>query len=62
MVSLRMPSVDADELGVRLFNERRIEVLAQGWRDEPTLRISFQGYNDENDLDVLVEALNDMLY
>jgi isopenicillin-N epimerase len=62
MVSLRMPSVDADELGVRLFNERRIEVRAQGWRDTPTLRISFQGYNDENDLDLLVEALSDLLY
>ena len=44
------------------FRERRIEVLAQTWRGEPTLRVSFQGYNDENDLDALVEALSDLLY
>jgi len=62
MVSLRLPPVDADELGRRLFHERRIEVIARDWRDEPTLRISFQGYNDENDLDLLVEALSDLLY
>jgi Selenocysteine lyase len=37
-------------------------VIARDWRDEPTLRISFQGYNDENDLDLLVEALSDLLY
>ena len=41
--------------------EHRIEVLAQSWRGEPTLRVSFQGYNDENDLDALVEALADLL-
>ena len=36
-------------------------MLAQSWRDAPTLRISFQGYNDENDLDALVDALADLL-
>jgi isopenicillin-N epimerase len=61
MVSVRLPPVDAEELSVRLFRERRIEVLAQSLRGEPTLRVSFQGYNDENDLDVLVEALRDLL-
>jgi isopenicillin-N epimerase len=61
MVSLRLPPVDAHELGLRLIRERRIEVLAKSWRDEPTLRISFQGYNDENDLDALVDALADLL-
>jgi isopenicillin-N epimerase len=62
MVSLTLPPVDAEELGRRLFHERRIEVIAQDWRNQPTLRISFQGYNDENDLDLLVEALSDLLY
>jgi isopenicillin-N epimerase len=61
MVSLRLPPVDADELAVKLFRERRIEVLAQPWRDEPTLRISFQAYNDENDLDALLAALRELL-
>jgi len=61
MVSLRLPPVDAELLGARLFHERRIEVLAKSWRDAPMLRISFQGYNDENDLDALVDALADLL-
>lgn len=61
MVSLRLPPVDAEELGRRLFHERRIEVIARDWRDQPTLRISFQGYNDENDLDALVDALAHLL-
>jgi isopenicillin-N epimerase len=60
MVSVRLPPVDAEELGLRLFRERRIEVLAQSWRGEPTLRVSFQGYNDEDDLEALLAALGDM--
>jgi len=61
MVALRLPPCNAEELTLRLYREREIEVLAQDWRGTPTLRISFQGYNDENDLDVLVEALHDLL-
>jgi isopenicillin-N epimerase len=57
MVSVRLPPCDADELGVRLAREGRIEVAATAWRDEPTLRVSFQGYNDESDLEALLEAL-----
>jgi isopenicillin-N epimerase len=61
MVALRLPPCDAEELGLRLYREHRIEVLAQTWRDEPTLRVSFQGYNDENDLDALLAALPQLL-
>jgi selenocysteine lyase/cysteine desulfurase len=57
MVSVRLPPCDADELGVRLAREQRIEVAAWAWRDEPTLRVSFQGYNDESDLEALLAAL-----
>ena len=31
--------------------------MAQTWRGEPTLRVSFQGYNEEGDLDALLRAL-----
>ena len=57
MVALRLPACDAEELALRLLGEQRIDVTAQTWRDDPTLRISFQGYNDEEDLDALLEAL-----
>ena len=61
MVAVRLPPCDAEALGLRLYRERRIEVLAQSWRGEPTLRVSFQAYNDENDLDALLSALRDLL-
>jgi len=58
MVSVRLPPCDADALGLELAREDRIEVVAQTWQGEPTLRVSFQGYNEENDLDKLLRALS----
>jgi len=57
MVAVHLPPCDAEQLGLRLYREHRIEVLAQDWRGRPTLRVSFQGYNDESDLDALLSAL-----
>jgi isopenicillin-N epimerase len=57
MCTVRLPRVDAAEVGRRLFEEHRIEILAKEWRGEPTLRVCFQGYNDEADLEALKEAL-----
>jgi isopenicillin-N epimerase len=61
MATVRLPPCNAEELCLRLYHERRIEVLAQTWRGEPTLRVSFQGYNDEDDLDALLKALPELL-
>jgi isopenicillin-N epimerase len=61
MVSVRLPPCDAEELCLRLAHERRIEVAAQTWRGEPTLRVSFQGYNGDADLEALLEALPGMI-
>ena len=61
MVAFRLPPCDAEALGRRLLHEHRIEVPAQEWRGEPTLRVSFQGYNDESDLRVLVDALSQLV-
>jgi len=57
MNALRMPPCDAERVTLRLAHDHRVEVLAQTWRGQPTLRVSFQGYNDERDLDALVTAL-----
>jgi isopenicillin-N epimerase len=57
MVAVRLPPCDAEALGRRLFDEHRVEVLAQEWNGWPVLRVSFQGYNDESDLEALVAAL-----
>jgi isopenicillin-N epimerase len=61
MATVRLPPCDAEELCLRLYRERRIEVLAQPWRGEPILRVSFQAYNDEDDLDALLAALRELL-
>jgi isopenicillin-N epimerase len=60
MVAVHLPPCDAEALGVRLYREHRIEVLAQDWRGRPTLRVSFQGYNDESDLEALLSALRQL--
>jgi isopenicillin-N epimerase len=61
MAAVRLPPCDAEELCLRLFRERRIDVFAKTWRGQPVLRVSFQGYNDENDLDALLSALPELL-
>jgi len=61
MVAVRLPPCEPDELGARLYGGRRIEVLCQAWRGEPSLRVSFQGYNDESDLEALLDALPELL-
>jgi isopenicillin-N epimerase len=61
MIAFRMPPCDPEHVTLRLAHEHRIEVLAQAWRGQPTLRVSFQGYNDERDLDALLTALPQVL-
>ena len=57
MATVRLPPCNPFELGARLAHEHRVEVLAQEWRRQPVLRVSFQGYNDEEDLAALSVAL-----
>ena len=57
MVAVRLPPCDAEAVGRRLYDEDKVEVVAQEWRGEPSLRVSFQGYNDESDLEALLQAL-----
>ncbi len=61
MAAVHLPPCDAEALTVRLYRERRIEILAQTWRGRPILRVSFQAYNDDNDLDALLAALPTLL-
>lgn len=58
MVAVRLPpAVDPEQISTYLYDQHRIEVLAQTWHDQPLLRVSFQAYNQESDLDALLEAL-----
>ena len=57
MASVELPMGDAGEVRRRLWQEHRIEVVAEEWNDRPLLRISVQIYNTRDDLQALVEAL-----
>ncbi|MDX6511418.1 MAG: isopenicillin-N epimerase [Gaiellaceae bacterium] len=61
MVSVPLPPCDAAELKRRLYDEHRIEIPVFVRDGVPILRASFQGYNDYRDLDVLLEALGQLL-
>jgi isopenicillin-N epimerase len=63
MFSARLPSgVDVEMLKARLFEEFRVEAPLVQWQGEKFIRVSIQGYNDEKDVDVLLDALDTLLY
>jgi len=55
------PSIDLPSLKVRLYGEYRIEIPPTRWKDQQFLRISIQGYNDQSDIDILIEALHNLI-
>ena len=57
MASIELPTGDAARVRRRLWEEHRIEVVAEEWNDRQLLRISVQIYNTREDLQTLVEAL-----
>jgi len=62
MVAIRLPGItDPEALKDQLYDEFRIEVLAQTWNKQPFMRISFQAYNLEADLEILLDALRQVL-
>jgi isopenicillin-N epimerase len=57
MASVELPPCDAAALRRQLWEEHRIEVVAEAWNGRPLLRVSVQAYNTREDLQKLVEAL-----
>ena len=57
MASVELPPCDADEVRRRLWQQHRIEVVAEEWSGRPLLRVSVQVYNTRDDLQTLVDAL-----
>jgi isopenicillin-N epimerase len=58
MMSMRLPDGAPEDLEQRLYDDYRIEIPVS---DDGTIRVSYQGYNDESDLDVLADALSELL-
>jgi isopenicillin-N epimerase len=61
MASVELPRCDAAEVRRRLWQEHRIEVVAEEWNGRPLLRVSVQVYNTRDDLQTLAEALTEVL-
>jgi isopenicillin-N epimerase len=59
MASVELPPCDAAEVRRRLWDEHRIEVVAEQWNGRPLLRISVQAYNTRDDLQTLEHALGE---
>ena len=57
MASVELPQCDANEVRRRLWEENRIEVMAELWNGRPLLRVSVQAYNTREDLQQLETAL-----
>jgi isopenicillin-N epimerase len=57
MASVELAPGDPAELRRRLWDEHRIEVVAEPWNGRPLLRVSAQIYNTRDDLQKLLDAL-----
>jgi isopenicillin-N epimerase len=62
MGTIPLPKVrDLAELKTRLYSQYRIEIPCIEWNDQHYIRLSVQGYNSEHEIDLLVNALTDLL-
>ena len=61
MVAMPLPDCDTDALKLALYDKYRIEIPVFRWQDTCIIRLSVQGYNSRPQMDLLIEALTDLL-
>lgn len=61
MVAMPIPETDTAELAKQLMDRYAIEIPVFKWRDTCIVRLSVQGYNSTPQMDLLIEALADLL-
>ena len=61
MVALPLPPCNPDELQEALLDKYRIEIPVFEWRGRHIARLSCQGYNTRAQMDLLIDALTDLL-
>lgn len=61
MVAMPIPECDVDWLKVALIEKHNIEIPVFRWQDKCIARVSVQGYNSRPQMDLLIEALTDLL-
>lgn len=61
MVAMPIPECDTDQLKIDLIDKYNIEIPVFKWQDRCIARVSVQGYNSKPQMDLLIEALTDLL-
>lgn len=61
MVAMPIPDTDTLELAKALMARYSIEIPVFKWQDHSIVRVSVQGYNSPGQMDILIEALTDLL-
>ncbi|WP_375450062.1 aminotransferase class V-fold PLP-dependent enzyme [uncultured Devosia sp.] len=61
MVAMPIPDCDVDWLKIALIEQYSIEIPVFRWQDRCIVRVSVQGYNSKGQMDVLIDALSNLL-
>lgn len=61
MVAMPIPDTDTLELSKALMARYSIEIPVFKWQDHSIVRVSVQGYNSKAQMDILIEALTELL-
>ncbi len=61
MVAMPLPDCDVDAIKLALYDQYRIEIPVFRWRDTCIVRVSVQGYNSKPQMDLLLDALTELL-
>jgi isopenicillin-N epimerase len=61
MVAMPIPECDPLEVQKQLMDQYRIEIPVFKWQDRHIARVSVQGYNSRPQMDLLIEALANLL-
>jgi len=61
MVAMPIPACDPTALHDLLINRYKIEIPVFEWRGRHIVRLSCQGYNTRREMDLLIEALSELL-
>ncbi len=61
MVAMPVPDCDTQGLGRALLERYKIEIPVFKWQNHAIVRLSVQGYNSRAQMDLLIEAVSDLL-
>jgi isopenicillin-N epimerase len=61
MVSMPIPECDPVDIHDRLLERYNIEIPVLKWKDGHFVRVSVQGYNSKAQMDLLIEAVTELL-